>query len=128
MMGRYDAETTTYSECAGTGGVSPFTPDFNGKLIGLRGIPGGGAATALVNFVQFKLSCATFKPAGVIEAGVMGNGIQTAPAFKPAPLDWQCEQNIQSGVPITIEGRNLDADTPVTVDVSLWGLFEAGGN
>lgn len=126
MVARYDAETTTYSACAGAGGASPYTPEFNGTLIGLRGVPGGGAATSLVNSVQFKLSCTSFNP-NVIEAGVLGNGIQTAPAFKPAPIDWPVNQPVQAGVPITIEGRNLDADTPVTVDVQLWGCFETGG-
>jgi len=123
MLARYDAETTTYSACAGAGGTSPYTPEFDGKLVGLRGIAGGGAATALVNMVQFKLSCVTFKP-NVIEAAVLGNGIQTAPAFKPAPLDFPVEQDVKAGVPITIEGRNIDADTPVTVDVQLWGCFQ----
>ena len=119
MIARYDSETTAYTEAAGTGATSPFTPDFDGRLLGLRGVAGGGAATSLVNMVQFKLTCNMFKP-NSIECGILGNGIQTAPAFKPAPL----EQPVKAGVPITIEGRNIDADTPVTVDVQLFGFFE----
>lgn len=123
QIARYDAETTTYTACAGTNGASPYTPDFSGTLLGLRGIPGGGAATSLVNMVQFRLTCTTFKP-NAIEAAVLGNGIQTAPAFKPAPLDFEVNQPVQAGVPIEVMARNQDADTPVTVDVALWGLFE----
>jgi len=124
MMARYDAESTTYSACAGAGGTSPYTPDFSGTLVGLRGVAGGGAATSLLNMVQFRLTCTTFNP-NSIEACVLGNGIQTAPAFKPAPVDFPCNQPVQAGVPITIEGRNLDADTPVTVDCQLFGQFVA---
>lgn len=123
MIARYDAETTTYTACAGAGGTSPYTPDFTGKLLGLRGIVGGGAATSLVGAVQFRLSCTTFKP-NTIEAGAQGCGLQTATTPVTIPLDWQCDQPIQAGVPITIEGRNNNADTPVTVDTQLWGCFE----
>lgn len=123
LIGRYDAETTTYSALAGSGGASPYTPEFNGRLVGLRGICGGGAAATLINFVQFKLSCTTFKP-NVIEAGVLGGGLETVPTIKPAPIDWPVDQPVQAGVPITIEGRNVDADTPVSVDVTLWGCFD----
>ena len=123
LLGRYDAESTTYTACAGTGGVSPYTPDFNGKLVGLRGIVGGGPVTSLVNHVQFKLNCTTFKP-NAIEAAAQGSGLQTAPAIMPAPLDFQVDQAVQAGVPITIEARNLTADTPVTADAFLYGCFE----
>lgn len=123
MIGRYDAETTTYSECAGTGGTSPYTPDFNGRITGLRGICGGGAATTLINMVQFKLTCAIWKP-NVMEAAVLGGGLETVPTIKPAPIDFPVDQPIQAGVPITVEGRNLDADTPVGVDVQLFAQFE----
>lgn len=123
MIGRYDAETTAYTECAGTGGTSPYTPDFSGRLIGLMGICGGGAATTLINCVQFKITCNSFKP-NAIEAFVLGNGLETVPTIKPAPITISCDQPIVAGVPITVEGRHLDADTPVTCDVQLIGIFE----
>lgn len=123
LLGEYNAETTTYSECAGAAQTSPYTPDFTGRLVGLRGIVGNGAATSLVNHIQFRLSCTTFKP-NVIHAAAQGGGIYTAPAFQPAPLDFDVDQPVQAGVPITIEGRNVTADTPVTVDAQLYGLFE----
>ena len=124
LIGRYDAESTTYSEVAGTGGASPYAPDFTGKLVGLRGIAGGGAATTLINHVQVRLTCATFKP-NAIECAAQGGGLMTAPAIIPPALDWQVDQPVQAGVPITVEARNMTADTPVSVDVQLYGCFEA---
>ena len=126
LLGEYDAETVTYSECAGSAQTSPYTPDFSGRLIALRTVVGGGAATSLVQHIQFRLTCTTFRP-NVIHVAAQGAGIQTAPAF-PAPIiDWPVDQPVQSGVPITVEGRNeAGAETPVTVEAFLYGLFETG--
>lgn len=122
-LGRYDAETTTYSECAVSGFTSPYTPEFDGKLSALRVMYCGGAATSLFDSVQFKLTCNTFKP-NSIECGGMGTGIRTAPAFAVPPQDWVVDQPVKAGVPITIEGRITSAETNVTVDVGIWGMFE----
>lgn len=121
MMAQYDAETTSYTECAGTP-TSPFTPDFSGKLVGLRTIANRQAATSLVDHVQFKLTCNMFKP-NSIECGAQGGGLQTAPAIQTPPIEWPVDQPVQAGVPITVEGRCI-GDTPVTVSVLLYGLFE----
>lgn len=124
LLGEYNAETTTYSECAGTAQTSPYTPDFSGRLVALRCIVGGGAATSLVNHIQFRMTCTTFKP-NVLHCAGQGSGLQTAPAVKIGEvLDWPCDQPVQSGVPITVEGRNVNAATPVTVDAMIYGLFE----
>ena len=122
MMGEYNAETKTYSALAGTV-TSPYTPDKTGRLIGLRTIVGADAVTSLIELVQFKLTCTTFNP-NSLEAGAVGNGLATVSARHPMPLDWQVDQPVVAGVPITIEARNLTADTPVGVLVQLWGLFE----
>ena len=122
LMAEYDAETTAYSACAGTP-ASPYTPDFNGRLLGLRTVPSGSAVTSLTRHIQFKLTCANWKP-NAIEAGAQGVGLETAP-LHPAPLcDWQVDQPVQAGVPITIEARNITAATPITVETFVYGLFE----
>lgn len=121
MMGEYNAETKTYSALAGTV-TSPYTPDKTGKLVGLRAIESGDAATSLIQHVQFRLTCTMFNP-NSIEVGLMGSGLQTAPS-KHNYMDWTVDQPVQAGVPITIEGRNLTADTPVGVLVHIYGLFE----
>lgn len=130
LLAGYDAETTTYSECAKTGMASPYTPTENATLIGLRTFANSDAATTLQEHVQFKLTCQTFTP-NSIECGSQGSGLCTAPAFHGGVAgqnDWQVNQKVAAGVPITIEARNVTADTPVTVDCLLYGLFQSGGN
>lgn len=123
LLGEYDAETTTYSAFAGGAGSSPYTPDSDAILVALRVEIGRDAATSLINSLQFKLTCRTFTP-NSIEVGGTGSGLQTAPAIQPSPIDWPVMQAVKAGVPITLEGRNITADTPVTVCALVWGLFE----
>lgn len=129
LLGEYDAEITTYSELAGGGGSSPYSPVESAQLVGLRTVINRSAATSLINHIQFKLTCATFKP-NSIECGGQGSGLQTAPALAGgvvAQSDWEVNQPVQAGVPITIEARNITTDTPVTVTALLYGLFDNGG-
>lgn len=126
LLGEYDSTTDTYTALAGGGGSSPYTPDFNGRLIGLRTVSNRDAATTLQDHVNFKLTCTKFLP-NVIECGNQGSGLQTAPALQPAPEDWVVDQNVQAGIPITIEGRNIGADTQVTPSVLIYGLFDVAG-
>jgi hypothetical protein len=121
LMADYDAETTTYSATAGTNGASPFTPPEDARLVGLKAMIAAEAATSLVEAVQFRLTCTTFKP-NSIECGVNGAGLQTAPALQQAPEEWSIDQPVKAGVPISIEARNL-VGSPVTCRVYLWGLF-----
>jgi hypothetical protein len=124
MLGEYDAETTTFTALAGGAGSSPYTPDFNGRLVGLRAMVGGDAATSLVELVEFKLSSTTFSPNQVNGIVVAGGGLRTAP-FPQAPTeDYVVDQEVKAGVPVTIEARNITADTPVTVCAILLGCFE----
>jgi len=127
LLGGYDAESKTYSAFALSGMSSPYTPDANGRLTGLRVVINREAATTLVNHIQFRLTCTTFNP-NSIECGGQGSGIQTAPALQggvTSVTDWDCDQPVLAGVPITLEGRNTTADTPVTVSVMLYGRFES---
>jgi hypothetical protein len=122
LLALYDAETTTYSAAAGTV-ASPFTPDFNGRLVGLRTIPSGAAATSLTRHIQFRLTCANFRP-NTIEVGAQGSGLETAPLNPREAIDWSVDQPVVAGVPIAIEGRNLTAATPITVETFVYGCFE----
>lgn len=126
-LGQYDSETTAYTALAVSGFSSPYTPDVSGKLTGLRVMVNRSAASSLINHVEFKLTCTTFNP-NSIEIGGQGSGLQTAPALQSgntAVTDFDVDQPVQAGVPITIEGRNVTADTPVTVSVMLYGRFES---
>ena len=121
-MGFYDSETTAYTEMAGTYATSPYTPTESAQLVGIRIINGHAAATTLTELQQFKLTCTTFKP-NSIEVDGLGTGLATAPAFASPILDFVVDQKVLAGVPITIEGRNTTAETPITVETQVWGCF-----
>lgn len=122
LLAEYDAETTTYSAAAGAAQTSPYTPDFSGRLIGLRTQVSRTAATTLTDAVQFRLTCTTFNPQ-TIHVGAVGTGLQTAPANIAPPVDWAVDQMVQAGVPITIEARCILANH-VTNDILLYGCFD----
>jgi hypothetical protein len=122
LLGLYNAETTAYTAFAGVP-PSPYTPDEDARLSGLRCVNNRDGATTLANHTQIRLTCNTFKP-NSIECGAQGSGLQTAPVGVVESQDWQVDQVVKAGVPITLEGRNVTADTPVGVSVLLYGLFQ----
>ncbi len=117
-LGLYDVETKTLTEF----GTGKFTPEEDGKLIALRPIIGAAAATTLIEHYRFQLTHTKFVP-NAIDVGGSGNGLATAPAFKPMPQDWPVDQVVKGGLPIKLEGQNLSADTPVGVEIYLYGYF-----
>lgn len=123
LLGEYDAESTTWTAFAGGAGASPYTPKESGRLTGLRLVVNRSAATSLINHLQVRMEHQGFSP-NTIEVGGQGTGLQTAPSQQQAVQDWDVDQPIIAGVPITIEGRNVTADTPVTVSALLYGRFE----
>ena len=124
LLGLYNAESTTYSACAGNAQTSPYTPDENAVLTGLRVIVSADAVTTLTEAVQFKLTCTTFKPNSIEVVG-QGIGLATAPRLGGLVTDYPVQQKVQAGVPITVEARNVTADTPVGVSTLLMGCFES---
>lgn len=123
LIGHYNGEAQTYEALAGTFQSSPYTPDENARLIGLRIIVGGEAATSLVEQFQLRLTCTTFKP-NTIHVGGSGVGLRTVPAMSMPVYDYPVDQPVQSGVPITIEGRHAVA-TAVTANIQLYGKFRS---
>jgi hypothetical protein len=124
LLGHYNAETQSYSSCVGTLQTSPYTPDFNGTLVGIRTQVSAEAATSLVEHVQVKLTCTTFNP-NSIEVYGQGNGLQTVPCQMQGERDFAVEQPVKAGVPITVEARN-DVATAVTNSTFIWGAFVTG--
>lgn len=122
MVAHCQEEGTTYAAAAGAMQTSPFTPDFNGRLVGLRALVSRTAATSLTDAVQYRLTCTTFNP-NVIHVASIGTGLQTAPAQAAPIIDWSVDQLCQAGVPITIESRNSNA-SGVTQDNMLFGCFD----
>lgn len=123
LLGEYDSETTAFTALAGGGGASPYSPTVNGTITELRVVIGMGAATCLINHVEFRLKCSTFQGLDT-EVGATGQGLATAPAFMTAGQKYDVSLPIQAGVPITIEARNITADTPVGVQVFLYATIK----
>lgn len=122
LMGHYNAETATYSACVGTAQTSPWTPDFNGTLVGIKTQASAAAATTLTEHVQFRLTCANWRP-NELHVYAQGNGLATAPAVACIPNEFSVNQPIVAGVPIQVEGRCTDG-TDVTNEVYVYGCFE----
>jgi hypothetical protein len=122
LLGEMVETGTAYAPVAGAAAPSPYTPDVNANLVGLRLIAGRQTASSLVNDVQVQLVCTTFKPNTIHVCGV-GTGLQTAPATESIPYDFEVNQPVTAGVPIVIQGRNTYANA-VTPDVLIMGLFE----
>lgn len=126
LMGEYDAETTTFTALAGGAGSSPYQPLVAGRLKGIRIVINRSSAASLINHIAIKLTSALFTPNALVVGG-QGSGLQTAPALQSgnsSVMDWSVDQPVQPGTPITLEGKNVTADTPVTVTALVYGLFE----
>lgn len=129
MMGEYVGEDTAWTELTGGFAGSKYNPPVKGRLVGLRVVVNRQAVTTLVNHVAFRLTCGTFNPNKIVVGG-QGSGLQTAPAVMAgdlAKMDWDVDQPVDPGVPITIEGVCI-GDTAVTNSCFLYGKFEAGGS
>lgn len=102
---------------------SPYSPLTNGRLIQLKLIVYGSAATALIEGLVAKVECPLW---GVpVTVGTAGGGIRTA-TCPPIPTGIQnCDVPVKTGVDLKIEIKNVTADTPVTVEATLIGVFEA---
>lgn len=118
VIGTFIGAGVTYGAMTG----SPYAPLTSGRLIQLKLVVYGSAATALVEGLVAKVECAKWGiPITVMAAGA---GIRTAPAF-PIPSGIQnCDAPVATGVNITAEIKNVTADTPVTVEATLIGVFE----
>jgi len=101
---------------------SPYSPLLSGRLIQLKLVTYGSAVTALIEGLVAKVECAKW---GVpITVATAGGGLRTAPA-PPIPAGIQnCDAPITTGVQLTAEIKNVTADTPVTVEATLIGVFE----
>lgn len=125
VMGHYNAETQAFSALAGTFGASPFNPDFSGRLVGVRLLESQEAATSLVCGVVIRMTCAKFTP-NLLEFALNGQGLKTVPVSTQQVIDYQVDQPVVAGVPITLEGKN-DVATAVTVSVLVMGCFDVTG-
>ncbi|GAI65002.1 unnamed protein product [marine sediment metagenome] len=119
IIGTFIGAGVVYAAMTG----SPYSPLLSGRLIQLKLVIYGSAATALIEGLVAKVESAKWGvPVTVMGAG---GGLRTAPAL-PVPTGIQnCDVPVTIGVPITAEIKNVTADTPVTVEATLIGVFEA---
>mgnify|MGYP001383791720 FL=1 len=101
---------------------SPYSPKLSGRLIQLKLVVYGSSVAALIEGLVAKVESSKW---GVpIHVAAAGAGLRTAPAV-PIPVGIQnCDAPVTTGVQITAEIKNVTADTPVTVEATLIGVFE----
>lgn len=111
------SESVTFEEMTG----SPYSPLTNGRLIQLKLYMAGSDAASLIENVLVKVTSSLW---GVpVYVATSAAGLRTAPAF-PIPVGiTNCDMPVQTGVQIKAEFRNVTADTPVTVEGILIGVF-----
>ena len=101
---------------------SPYAPLRSGRLIQVKLIVYGSAVTALIEGVVATVSCALW---GVpVTVATAGGGLRTAPAPGIPTGIQNCDVPVQTGSNIVCEIKNVTADTPVTVEATLIGIFE----
>ena len=124
FMGEYNAETTTFTALSGTDiTAGKYSPLKEGMLKRIRLILGRDGATSLINHVQIRAKCVTF--GGVdVTVGITGGGLATAPAVQPPSEEFAVDLPVKPGSSISLEGRNVTADTPVGVSCLVFGIFE----
>jgi hypothetical protein len=123
LIGHITGEAQTYEAAAGNFQTSPYTPDEDAQLVGVRCICSPEAATSIVEGYQIRLTCTTFKP-NTLHVGGAGIGLATVPRSTIPTYDWSCSQPVKSGVPITVESRHAVA-TAVTANILVFGCFQS---
>lgn len=123
LIGQYNSETTADTDLAGTP-ASPWNPGENAKLIAVRTIVCDEAATSLVNVGVITLTCKAWG-GHQLEAPFVGTGLRTVPAMIQPPIDSPTDLDVKAGVPVTMKGRHLTADTPITCNVLVWALLQS---
>ena len=118
LIGTTLSESTTFEEMTG----SPYSPLTNGSLIQLKLYMAGSDAASLIENVLCKVTSVSFGGIPVFVAA-SGAGLRTAPSV-PIPVGiTNCDLPVRTGVTVKAEFRNVTADTPVTVEGMLIGVF-----
>lgn len=102
---------------------SPFSPLVDGRLKQVIVAVGAGAATALIETGRIRLTSTSFGSLP-LDIPFAGGGLRTAPAFPIALFVVDCDLPVKTGVTITVQVQNITADTPVTPEYQVYGVFE----
>ena len=120
-MSLHTGEETDWTAATTTPSYQPKT---SGRLIQVKLFFGQTDATSVVTVASARLQCPLW---GVdVQVTLQGAGIQTAPAFPNSVGIQNVDVPVQTGVPITVAFKHLvNAETPVTSNLKLVGVFEA---
>jgi len=101
--------------------MADYTPSLNARLRKVIVLPGGIAATSLIENGYIKLSCKTF--GGVdMYAPFKGIGLETVPRDDKPMCVTECDLQVQAGVPVHVYYyHNV---LPVTPEITVFGEFE----
>ena len=119
-IGTSVSEATTDTEMTG----SPYAPLVNGRLVKVIATIGGSAATALWNSGYIVLKSVSF---GGVDCYLpfSGSGIKTAPAVNVNGIvSLDVDLQVRIGVVIKAFVKHETADTPITFEAQLFGVFE----
>lgn len=103
--------------------MADWTPSISGRLKKVTVVPGGIAATTLIENGYIKLSCATF--GGVDQYNPFdGGGLKTVPVGKGYwKCETECDLKVESGKPVKVfYYHNV---LPTTPEITVFGEVEA---
>ena len=123
LIGEMVETGTSFAPVAGAAAPSPYIPDVDATMVGIRVLVGRQTSSSLTNNFQIRITSTTFQPANVMHVVGVGVGLATAPASSPNSFDFDVNVPVKSGVGITIEGRNTYANG-VTPDNLIMACFE----
>lgn len=102
--------------------MADWTPSVTGRLKAVTVLPGGIAATSLIENGYIKLTCVTF--GGVdMYAPFQGIGLETVPRADKHETRTECDLQIKAGVPIHLYYYNNVL--PVTPEITVFAEIEA---
>jgi len=103
--------------------IGDWTPSVNGRLLAVKVLTGGIAATSLIENGYIRLSCKSFGGVDMV-APFDGGGVFTAPRQKSnsGTQDTGCDLNIVAGVPIHVYYYNNVI--PTTPEITVFAVVE----
>lgn len=102
--------------------MADWTPSVSGRIMKIKVLPGGIAATTLIENGHIKLSCKSFGGVDMI-APFDGGGLMTAPRVPKPTQDTNCDLAIVAGVPVHVYYYNNVI--PTTPETTVYAEIEA---
>lgn len=119
LIGTSTSEATTETELTG----SPYSPLTSGRLKKVIVQTSGSDAASLWEGGYVVLKSVSF---GGVDLYIpfTGPGLHTAPAFPTPNVELECDLAVKTGVTIKAFLKHQTADTPVTFEAQVIGVFQ----